>query len=530
MRTGKINILKKNCEGFYSMCYEEELLKDIEEVVKLEYNYQLKLYTTKRVNKEEDIWKTFFLRANSLGSCTFDFTSIDKAPLRREVKDYIYYHLYETRDSDRKTGNRLNHLNRGLKVLLNLNKNILFAKDIRYLDLKKMIVYFENKVAKKEISFSTYRLMISEFRLFIDFLMEKEGYNYTPRENHFRKIKFSNTSAMEAQGNTDYIPENIISKIQKYAHELPKQVQRVWFTMMNTGMRVSEVLFLEDDKLSYDEKEKVFVLEYIPQKVLEARKNNGLPEYHRIPVNTTVVECFLEQKSYSERLRFETGLKYIYLSPYSQKGQVTLYNSTTVINNINKLIKSHNIVDEDGNLYKYENRQCRKTVAVDLLTKGVSVDQVADVLSQLHSKTTFTYYKDVEKKQLAEMEKNFYSELLSETCGCEDDESRKIILKEIELGFREVEDGQCLKHVSMGVCQRKGCAGCNFLITGPEKIGRWEELYKSKQESIKELEVYYKEEGIDDYEDYREYQSELSQLNLYKDIIDQIKKKIGEQK
>ena len=413
-----------------------------------------------------------------------------------------------------------------MKVLLDLNKNILFAKDIRYSDLKKMNIHFENKIAKGEMGFSTYRTMISEFRLFIDFIMEKEEYDYKPKDNYFRKTKFKNISAMEAQVNTDYIPENIISKIQEYASELPEQVQRVWFIMMNTGMRVSEVLFLEDDRLNYDETENVFVLEYIPEKVLEARKNNGLPLYHRIPVNMTVVDCFLEQKLYSERLRLDTGLKYIFLSSYTQKNRVTLQSSTTVINNINKLIKTHNIVDEDGNLYIYENRQCRKTVAVDLLTKGVSVEQVADVLSQLHSKTTFTYYKDVEKKNLADMEKRFYRGLLSETCVGQDDESNEIILKEIELGLREVEDGQCSKHVSMGICKRKGCAGCNFLITGPEKLERWEELHKSKVESIKELELYYKEEGITDYINYREYQSELEQLNLYKDIIEKIKRKI----
>lgn len=527
LRSGHMNTCKKDSASLSNLKYDEILLKDIEEIVKAEYNHQLKVFLNKKVKKEEDIWRVFFLNIGAIRSCTFDFTKINKEPLKNEVKEYIYYHLYQTRDKERKTSIRLTHLCRGIKVLLDLNKNILFARDIRYSDVKKMSVYFENEVKKEKIAFGTYRMMISEFRLFIDFLINLEGYNYPPKDNHFRKTKFKNIAAMEQKGNTNYIPENIIRQIQEHISEVPEQVQRAWFIMMNTGMRVCEVLFLEDDKLGYDEKEETFILEYIPYKVLEARKNHGLPEYHKIPVNTTVAECFLEQKSYTEKLRFESGFKYIYTSSQGRSGAVSLYSSDAIIENINKLIETHNIVDENGDLYKYENRQCRKTVAVDLLTKGVSVEQVADILSQLHSKTTFTYYKDVEKKHLANMESEFYHELLYETCGCEDDEAKEIILEEINLGIREVEDGQCVKHISMGVCKRNSCAGCAFLITGPEKLKRWEELYKSKEKSIRELEEYYKEEEISDYKDYREYQSELNQLDLYKSIIKRIKEKIG---
>ena len=51
LRTGKIKILKNSSKGFYNMTYEEEILRDIEEVVKLEYDYQLKLYLNTKVDK-----------------------------------------------------------------------------------------------------------------------------------------------------------------------------------------------------------------------------------------------------------------------------------------------------------------------------------------------------------------------------------------------------------------------------------------------------------------------------------------------
>lgn len=501
--------------------YDERIMSDIKQIVDEEYLSQVRQFTKKDVIKQGDIWYSFFLRGNSLNRTSFDFTMFGKIPLKEEVKEYIYYYLHVLKSKPRQVMKRLNYLKKIFGILLESNQNIRYARDITFANMKGCIIQIEIKIKEEEGSFTSYRRMISEIRMFIDFIQEKEDYLYKPKENHFRKVKFINSVLMEENSATEYIPENIIEAIQNYIVELPEYIQRVWFIMINTGMRVSEVLFLEEDRLRYEKEKNIFTLEYIPEKIIKARKNKALPLYHQIPVNLTVAECFVDQKEHTELLREESGFKQIFLSKGIKKDVITVVCSQTINNRINGLIQKHNIRDAEGNLYSYKNRQCRKTVAVDLMTKGVSAEQVADVLAHMNTKTTFTYYRDVERKKLAEMESEFYEALLQEICPS-DSEMRKIILKEMTSGFREVEDGQCIKQVSMGVCKRKGCAGCSYLITGPEKLERWLSLHESQKKVIRELEQYYMEEGINDFEIYREYQSEIHLLKLYEDIIEKI--------
>lgn len=55
--------------------------------------------------------------------------------------------------------------------------------------------------------------------------------------------------------NTQYIPEEVIEQLSIAISDCLVYVQRIWLIMMNTGLRVSEVLDLEEDCLVYNEKE-----------------------------------------------------------------------------------------------------------------------------------------------------------------------------------------------------------------------------------------------------------------------------------
>lgn len=69
-----------------------------------------------------------------------------------------------------------------------------------------------------------------------------------------------------------YIPEEVILKLEEKLEELPDYVQLVWLIMMNTGMRIGEVLTLTKDCLIYDEHSNVTCLKFVPQKTLKFRR------------------------------------------------------------------------------------------------------------------------------------------------------------------------------------------------------------------------------------------------------------------
>ncbi|MDF9580313.1 hypothetical protein [Bacillus paranthracis] len=98
------------------------------------------------------------------------------------------------------------------------------------------------------------------------------------------------------------------------------------------------------------------------------------------------------------------------------------------------------------------------------------------------------------------------------------------------MGSRSTPEGHgtCIKHVSFGPCHKKKCVGCKMLITGPQKLEMWKELYSEQQSYLDEWEKVMIENNIGDWKDYREYQAEISLLKTYDDTVQKLEKFIKE--
>ncbi|MFL0488420.1 hypothetical protein CN931_28615 [Bacillus sp. AFS054943] len=79
-----------------------------------------------------------------------------------------------------------------------------------------------------------------------------------------------------------------------------------------------------------------------------------------------------------------------------------------------------------------------------------------------------------------------------------------------------------------GPCHKKKCVGCKMLITGPQKLSMWKQLYSEQQSYLDEYEKVMVENNIDDWKEYREYQAEISLLKTYDDTIQKLEKFIKE--
>ena len=75
--------------------------------------------------------------------------------------------------------------------------------------------------------------------------------------------------------------------LKEKLNELPRFVQAAWTIMMNTGIRISEVINLKEDCVIYDTKDSVYYLKFIPHKTLQYRRKLGLEDYHYLPINDT---------------------------------------------------------------------------------------------------------------------------------------------------------------------------------------------------------------------------------------------------
>lgn len=91
------------------------------------------------------------------------------------------------------------------------------------------------------------------------------------------------------------------------------------------------------------------------------------------------------------------------------------------------------------------------------------------------------------------------------------------------LNKRDVEYGQCSKHLSEGPCGKRtgmmNCATCDKLCTGSKYKEKWQKLVEKQEEMVSNLVCYYNGMNIADYQDFIEYRRENELLLKYKDVL-----------
>lgn len=465
---------------------------------------------------------------------TFDF--IDFIPiLRNETQWYLLY-WHKKGESAKSLARRFFNIKRIMLALQRLSPNWTSFLNVSYVEVLQVFdVLSQTRTStnKKKYKLKTIQSSISEARILFDWLKnkdKKEGLN-----NPFRRLRLHNIDSFVE--NSHYMPEEIIDQITKVIHECPVYVQRMWLIMMNTGMRVSEVIGLEENCLVFKEKENTYYLTYLPYKVLKQRRKLGLDDYQDIPITSKeTVNIIKQQIAETNELRRVGKTRYIFImyAYKTVKELVTRPSGPNVIRSINNCIERHQIKDSKGNIWHYTNQQCRKTLAVRLLSEGHSVHDVGEVLGHMEEKTTRKYYQDVDAVKIAELDRQLFEELfttIDETVLKAFSPSElEQIKQEIMIGARETPEGHgsCLKHVSFGPCKKRSCVGCSLLLTGPQKLPKWKKLYAEQKAYIEDMIETMKNQNITDYKNYRDYQAEQHLLELYEDTINKLEKFVKE--
>lgn len=299
--------------------------------------------------------------------------------------------------------------------------------------------------------------------------------------------------------------------------------------MLNCGLRYKEVCYLEDECLKYAYKANTYVLRYIPYKVLESRRFHGLGDYHYIAIKKHVANEIHAQVKDSMETRVKYGLKQIFLNDKGFKATMT--GVRVFLDAINGLIKNYNITDSSGNLWHFTTKQCRNTLAVDMISNGAKPVEVQNYLGHLYEPTTLKYYAEVRKMKLADMNAEFFrrkfeSYVTEEQLLKYTEEERKILYVEFCLGYREVELGICMKKYEQGPCSKRigkpSCATCTALITGPQKLPKLMSLLNSQENQVKNLIEGYIKNGIYEFSEYREYQKEKYLLDVYQGLVSEV--------
>ncbi len=171
------------------------------------------------------------------------------------------------------------------------------------------------------------------------------------------------------------IPNSVLNSINNHLHCLPDSLARMWMIAYFCGMRMSELILCPLDCIKQDNKGQ-WSITFTRKKVQDE---------HRLPISRELALVIQEQQE-ETRQKFVDHRQYLFCN--NRGGPI--YHDT-LAKEINKLIKTQNIRDENGKLWHFTSHQLRDTRATNLFETGHEMAVVSQWLGHRHLRTTQKY-------------------------------------------------------------------------------------------------------------------------------------------
>lgn len=512
----------------------EPFVAQTDQILEKEYALQCRRFPRENeieLTGSKEIWRIFHMHGPTLCFQTIDFTRISCPSLRTEVKSYMRCRL---RKSQAKGEKGIYSISEALNCLSESNPSIHFFTDISEIDAKTLYMKMEKTCGNTEgKAVSEIMRTFSMLSLIFEYLMGAERENNLkmpiPRINPFGKFRFHN--AREYKVRTEVIPESVIEQLEMHLEELDESQRLIYHIFSQTGMRMKEVLFLEENCLEETQYEGLMQIRYTPYKTLKARRKKGAPDYHRVFISQKLAEDIRNEIRKRQDWRQELGVTYIFVNkrPGFRAGMLNMGNYILLMN---RLIKENHICGEDGELWRFTSKQQRKTLAVTLIENGGTVEELAYWLGHLSRNTAANYYAEVRKMKLAKLNTKFFREkfnllLSGEQLAEYSEEERRLLYMDFRLDQRRVEFGFCMKKMAEGGCAQRNslynCVNCRNLCTGKKYLSHWLELLESQVLTVQVMEEKYRLAEITEYQLFKEYERAVFLRDCYKNIVERIK-------
>lgn len=245
------------------------------------------------------------------------------------------------------------------------------------------------------------------------------------------------------------------------------------------GLRISEVVLIKEDCLN------VVNGEY--QLTYTTSKTTKTPEMVTKPANEIVVEVIRVLEKYSNSLRKESKLPYLFLTRHNGKILVSRH-STWTKNRLKPFIEKHDIRDEKGNLLNLTHHFFRHIFATYALKGGMKIHHVAEMMNHKSIMMTETY--DHLKGQKQEVIKDILSgdipvtstnKIVLESLEGEENPFKGLTINQVDkmrraLKIELLPHGICLHHPMRGEpCEQDGvCLGCHEFIASAKHLPVYE--------------------------------------------------------
>ena len=299
--------------------------------------------------------------------------------------------------------------------------------------------------------------------------------------------------------NPDPIPDTIREQIEKNLHKLPDPIARMWIICFFAAMRPYELALLKKD-----------CLEQVGDKwkLVWDRKKGKKFHQHSVPITTTIAKVVQEQFEYIEEL-WGQDWKYLFCHYHNISRSNPTHPKLKPVKKvipgscsplqiaIRTLIKAENILDDNGEPGKFQQRLIRETRLTELFLKGHDLSVVSAWAGHRQLATTANFYTQVTCQQIEKEVGHIQSALVNA-------DGKKIYYESMPKSFWENPIAHELEvagtHVNTPIygycgldldeeCDKfRACYTCRLFVAKPEKLSQYikqrDELREKQEQAL----------------------------------------------
>lgn len=309
---------------------------------------------------------------------------------------------------------------------------------------------------------------------------------YVPQKEIFtggEYLKINQKSKIE------FIPDDVLAQINMaLVNEKNPYVKYGIIILEYTGMRIGDLLLLKKDCISPDIISGSSISWYDHK---NRKKRAPMPVRNECVI---AIERLLESTQEIRNHAAENIKDYLFIRKVSVsnasivKGDIVKIRQAVFGEWLNKFVKENRIFGSDGDLYNLNCHEFRRTLATDMLSKGVSINVVGDVLGINVSNVRY-HYADIKDKERAELfsKIGIIGNINLVNSNFISDPAELSWFKENKDKGARMCDGYCTNPITDGkICDRllarRKCYTCSRYITTPEYL----EKHKA---NLNELEI-----------------------------------------
>jgi integrase len=509
--------------------------------------------TDKREEWEKDKWDVRNLEQygitynKSANNHYVDFEKINNLKIREEVKKYLKQRLISNNKFSWSTArDYLRCIPPFINFIFELEPTWNDLKGLERQHILKYIewlnIYCNENLTRKDANKKIYILhALTTIQKFLSDIQIRE-YDIAPIKN-VRTLIFPEDKPelpKKSIDQIDYVPDFVLEQLFDNINNLHKEVIPVIYTMFKTGLRISDVLGLNQDCL-VKLNNKFWVETDIEKTYVEG---------HRIPIDDELANMLAvlidNAKNYSNE--DNNPENYIFVRyKGSRKGKP--YSQEWIRAKLNLFSIDYNITAELGNRYHFKNHSFRHTYAIKMLNGGADILTVQELLAHASPEMTMRYAKlldDTKRKVFDKaVKQGIFSfdesdKLKEENDGEIPSDIIDMLYTNHKLNALDTPYGTCMqrKNGKCSYAKQPPCLTCNNgspckdLCVGAFEgdIIKYEILINSTKTMIENAKMYNRTEMVTENEEllklYKDIYSKISQGSMIYSRLDKLKKKV----